>query len=180
MLVNSITSRANSSSIPARPSAAAISSPIWSTRPSLWTQPGRRAGRASGQVRQHRTLARPLAARAHRLTVELAPTMKSSRSGADLKAHQLTHQTFTDLAALDQAVYDAVIDLNRERIPDPLAMPRIFYLGSHFFDWPKPVHLLWPRPSRGRVVRYGSVQLGFLLAIVNPHQIRDFPMGFSA
>jgi hypothetical protein len=27
--------------------------------------------------------------------------------------------------ALDQAVHDAVIDLKRERIPDPLAMPRI-------------------------------------------------------
>jgi hypothetical protein len=27
--------------------------------------------------------------------------------------------------ALDQAIHDAVIDLNRERIPDPLAMPRI-------------------------------------------------------
>jgi hypothetical protein len=37
----------------------------------------------------------------------------------------LAHQTFTDVAALDQAIHDAVIDLNRERIPDPLAMPRI-------------------------------------------------------
>jgi hypothetical protein len=27
--------------------------------------------------------------------------------------------------ALDQAIHDAVIDLNREHIPDPLAMPRI-------------------------------------------------------
>jgi transposase len=43
----------------------------------------------------------------------------------DLKAHHLAHQTFTDVAALDQAIHDAVIDLNRERIPDPLAMPRI-------------------------------------------------------
>ena len=37
----------------------------------------------------------------------------------------LAHQTFTDVNALDQAIHDAVIDLNRERIPDPLAMPRI-------------------------------------------------------
>jgi hypothetical protein len=37
-----------------------------------------------------------------------------------LKAHHLAHQTFTDIAALDQAIHDAVIDLNRERIPDPL------------------------------------------------------------
>ena len=43
----------------------------------------------------------------------------------DLKAHHLAHQTFTDIAALDQAIHDAVIDLNRERIPDPLALPRI-------------------------------------------------------
>ena len=43
----------------------------------------------------------------------------------DLKAHHLAHQTSTDVAALDQAIHDAVIDLNRERIPDPLAMPRI-------------------------------------------------------
>jgi hypothetical protein len=43
----------------------------------------------------------------------------------DLKAHHLAHQTFTDLAGLDQAIHDAVIDLNRERIPDPMAIPRI-------------------------------------------------------
>ena len=43
----------------------------------------------------------------------------------DLNAHHLAHQTFTDVNALDQAIHDAVIDLNRERIPDPLAMPRI-------------------------------------------------------
>jgi hypothetical protein len=29
------------------------------------------------------------------------------------------------IAALDQAIHDAVIDLNRERIPDPWAIPRI-------------------------------------------------------
>ncbi len=50
--------------------------------------------------------------------------MKSSRSGAILRP--LAHQTFTDVNALDLAIHDAVIDLNRERIPDPLAMPRIF------------------------------------------------------
>jgi transposase len=43
----------------------------------------------------------------------------------DLKAHHLAHQTFTDIAALDHAIHDAVINLNRERIPNPLAMPRI-------------------------------------------------------
>ena len=44
----------------------------------------------------------------------------------DLKARHLAHQTFTDVAALDQAIHDAVIDLNRERIPDPWPCPRIF------------------------------------------------------
>jgi hypothetical protein len=29
--------------------------------------------------------------------------------------------TFTDIAALDQAIHDAVADLNRERALDPLA-----------------------------------------------------------
>ena len=43
----------------------------------------------------------------------------------DLKAHHLAHQTFTDVAALDHAIHDAVAALNRERIPNPLAMPRI-------------------------------------------------------
>ena len=72
-----------------------------------------------------------LAARAHWLTVEWLPgnspqnSMKSSRSGAICKAHHLAHQTFTDVAALDQAIHDAVIDLNCERTLDPLAKPRI-------------------------------------------------------
>jgi hypothetical protein len=51
--------------------------------------------------------------------------MKIEPVWRDLKAHHLAHQTFTDVAALHQAMHDAVIDLNRERISDPLAMPRI-------------------------------------------------------
>jgi hypothetical protein len=39
----------------------------------------------------------------------------------DLKAHHLAHQTFTDVAALDLAIHAAVDDLNRERMPVPLA-----------------------------------------------------------
>jgi len=42
-----------------------------------------------------------------------------------VKAHHLAHQTFTNAAVLDQAIHDAVRDLNRERIPDLLAKPRI-------------------------------------------------------
>ena len=51
--------------------------------------------------------------------------MKSSRSGGILRPITSPTQTFTDVNALDLAIHDAVIDLNRERIPDPLAMPRI-------------------------------------------------------
>jgi transposase len=71
-----------------------------------------------------------LAARAHWLTVEWLPKYAPELNEIepvwrDLKAHHLAHQTFTDLPALDQAIHDAVINLNRERIPNPLAMPRI-------------------------------------------------------
>ena len=71
-----------------------------------------------------------LAARAHWLTVEWLPKYAPELNDIepvwrDLKAHHLAHQTFTDAAALDQAIHDAVTDLNRERIPDPLAKPRI-------------------------------------------------------
>ena len=38
-------------------------------------------------------------------------------------AFQTTQKT--ELDALDQAIHHAVIDLNRERIPNPLAKPRI-------------------------------------------------------
>jgi len=43
----------------------------------------------------------------------------------DLKAHHLAHQTFTDVADLDQAIHNAVHDLNQERMAVPLAKPRI-------------------------------------------------------
>jgi hypothetical protein len=43
----------------------------------------------------------------------------------DLKAHHLAHQTFTDIAALNHAIHTTVSDLNRERMVDPLAEPRI-------------------------------------------------------
>ena len=64
--------------------------------------------------------------RAHWLTVEWLPKYAPELNDIepiwrDLKAHHLAHQTFTDVNALDQAIHDAVIDLNRERIPDPLA-----------------------------------------------------------
>ena len=43
----------------------------------------------------------------------------------DLKANHLAHQTFADIDARDQAIHDATAGLNRQRMPVPLAKPRI-------------------------------------------------------
>src|SRR5271166_3338683 len=98
-------------------------------------QPGRQAKPVvlvedNGPIHTSKRSLAALAARAHWLTVEWLPKYAPELNDIepvwrDLKAHHLAHQTFTDIAALDQAIRDAVIDLNRERIPDPLAMPRI-------------------------------------------------------
>ena len=71
-----------------------------------------------------------LAARAHWLTVEWLPKYAPELNDIepvwhDLKAYHLAHQTFTDAAALEQAIHDAVTKLNRERMPDPLAKSQI-------------------------------------------------------
>ena len=52
-------------------------------------------------------------------------SMKSSRSGAILTPITSPTRPSQTFNALDQAIHDAVIDLNRERIPDPLAIPTI-------------------------------------------------------
>ena len=94
-------------------------------------QPGRQAKPVvlvedNGPIHTSKRSLAALAARAHWLTVEWLPKYAPELNDIepvwrDLKAHHLAHQTFTDVAALDQAIHDAVIDLNRERIPDPLA-----------------------------------------------------------
>lgn len=71
-----------------------------------------------------------LAVRAHWLTVEWLPKYAPELNDIkvvwyDLKAHHLAHQTFTDTAAIDQAIHTAVKDLNRERMVVPLAKLRI-------------------------------------------------------
>jgi hypothetical protein len=71
-----------------------------------------------------------LAARAHWLIIEWLPKYAPELNDIevvwhDQKAHHLAHQTFTDIAALDQAIHTAVEDLNRERRVDPLAALRI-------------------------------------------------------
>ena len=98
-------------------------------------QPGRQAKPVvlvedNGPIHTSKRSFAALAACAHWLTVEWLPKYAPELNDIepvwrDLKAHHLAHQTFTDVAALDQAIHDAVIDLNRERIPDPLARPRI-------------------------------------------------------
>jgi transposase len=71
-----------------------------------------------------------LAAREHWLTVEWLPKYTPELNDIevvwnDLKAHHLTHQTFTGVVALDLSIHTAVEDLNRERRVVPLAEPRI-------------------------------------------------------
>lgn len=71
-----------------------------------------------------------LTARAHWLTVEWLPKYAPELNDIemvwhDLKAHHLAHQTFTDIAALDQAIHAAVNNLNREHMVAPLVKPRI-------------------------------------------------------
>ena len=97
-------------------------------------QPGRQAKPVvlvedNGPIHTSKRSLAALAARAHWLTVEWLPKYAPELNEIepvwrDLKAHHLAHQTFTDVNALDLAIHDAVIDLNRERIPDPLPMPK--------------------------------------------------------
>jgi transposase len=84
----------------------------------------------NGPIHTSKVSRAALAARAHWLTVEWLPKYAPELNDIeliwrDLKAHHLAHQTFADVAALDRAIHDATADLNRERMPDPLARPRI-------------------------------------------------------
>ncbi len=118
-------------------------------------QPGRQAKPVvlvedNGPIHTSKRSLAAMAVRAHWLTVEWLPKYAPELNDIepvwrDLKAHHLAHQTFTDAAALDQAIHDAVSDLNRERIPDLLAKP-LFCLvvwihgciGLHFWLKLKP------------------------------------------
>ena len=96
-------------------------------------RPSRSLVEDNGPIHTSKRSLAALAARAHCLTVEWLPKYAPELNEIepvwrDLKAHHLAHQTFADLPALDQAIHDAVIDLNRERIPNLLAMPRILCL----------------------------------------------------
>ena len=65
-----------------------------------------------------------LAARQHCLTVEWLPKYAPELNDIevvwhDLKAHDLAHQTFTDVEVLDREIHAAVEALNRERCIEP-------------------------------------------------------------
>jgi transposase len=69
-------------------------------------------------------------ARKHWLRVEWLPKYAPELNDIeivwhDLKAHHLAHQTFGDVAALDQGIHDAVEALNHERVVDSLVNKRI-------------------------------------------------------
>jgi transposase len=98
-------------------------------------QPGRQAKPVvlvedNGPIHTSKRSLAALAARAHWLTVEWLPKHAPELNDIEvvwrhLKAYHRAHQTFTDAAALDQAIHAAVTDLNRERMRDPVAKPRI-------------------------------------------------------
>jgi len=99
------------------------------------SQPGRQARPVvlvedNGPIHTSKRSLAALTDRAHWLTVEWLPKYTPELNDIevvwhDLKAYHLAHQTFTDTAALDQAIHQAVTDLNRERMPDALPKPRI-------------------------------------------------------
>ena len=71
-----------------------------------------------------------LEARRHWLTVEWLPKYAPELNDIeivwhDLKAHHLAHKTYTDVAALDRDIHQAVDSLNRERSIDSLVKWRI-------------------------------------------------------
>ena len=84
----------------------------------------------NGPIHTSKLTRKALAARAHWLTVEWLPKYAPELNDIepvwhDLKAHHLAHQTFADTAALDNAIHNAVENLNRERMPVTLVKLRI-------------------------------------------------------
>lgn len=98
-------------------------------------QPGRQARPVvlvedNGPIHTSKASLAALAARTHWLTIEWLPKYAPELNDIevvwhDLKAYNLAHQTFTDIAALDQSIHAAVENLNRERMLRPLAKSRI-------------------------------------------------------
>ncbi len=83
----------------------------------------------NGSIHTSKRSLAALAASTRRLTVEWLPKYAAELDDIELvwhalKACHLARQSFTDTAALGQAIHDAVVDVNRERMPDPLAKLR--------------------------------------------------------
>lgn len=84
----------------------------------------------NGPIHTSKITRAALAARAHWLTIEWLPKYAPELNDIevvwhDLKAHNLAHQTFTDIADLDRAIHAAVSTLNSERNRDLLGNQRI-------------------------------------------------------
>lgn len=84
----------------------------------------------NGPIHTSKVSLAALAARAHWLTVEWLPKYAPELNNIepvwrDLKAHHLAHQTFANPDALNQAIHQAVNELNAERSALPLDTPRI-------------------------------------------------------
>jgi transposase len=84
----------------------------------------------NGPIHTSKATLAALAARTHWLTVEWLPKYAPELNDIevvwhDLKAHNLAHQTFTDITHLDRAIHVAVAALNSERNRDLLGNQRI-------------------------------------------------------
>jgi transposase len=83
----------------------------------------------NGPIHTSKATTAALAARTW-ITVEWLPRHTSELNDIelcwrDLKRHHLAHRTFADAAELDQAILDAVDDLDQERRVDPCDRSRI-------------------------------------------------------
>src|SRR3712207_3760517 len=79
----------------------------------------------NGPIHTSKLTRAALEARAHWLRVEWLPKDAPELNDIealwrDLKRHHLAHQTFTGAEDLDQAIHEAVVELNRERNRHPL------------------------------------------------------------
>ena len=84
----------------------------------------------NGPIHTSKLTRAALEQRAHWLTVEWLPKYAPDLNDIeelwrDLKRHHLAHQTFAGAEDLDQAIHEAVMELNRERNRHPLPNHRI-------------------------------------------------------
>jgi transposase len=102
---------------------------LYAPKPGLKTQPVVMV-LDNGPIHVSKAAKAALAARAHWLTVEWLPKYAPELNDIepvwrDLKGHNLARKTFSDAAALDAAIHEAVAARNAERKRDPLVKLRI-------------------------------------------------------